>query len=108
VLRELESGPYGDFAWGYNGNGTSRAPTAILADTLELGTRSRLASPSTTAWRTASWCDCAKRSATRSSPKTARSGGWPRCGPAVGAVWYGQAAITALPDGLQLPALDDD
>jgi hypothetical protein len=109
VLRELESGPYGDFAWGYNGNGTSRAAAAILADALELGDPVKtgisvddgLEDDVLVRLREA-FCDevlsqdCAEWRLRRVVVLR-----WARS-------WYGQAAITALPDGLQLPALDDD
>lgn len=38
VLHELRpADPHGGFGWGYNGGGTSRAASAILADALDLG-----------------------------------------------------------------------
>jgi hypothetical protein len=37
VWAELPAPDDGDFGWGYDGHGTSRAAAAILADALELG-----------------------------------------------------------------------
>lgn len=109
VLRELPSGPYGDFAWGYNGNGTSRAAAAILADALELG------DPVTAGISVDDGLEddvlVRLREAFCDEVLSQDYAEWRLRRVAVlrwASSWYDQAGITTVPDGLQLPALDDD
>jgi hypothetical protein len=39
VLRALSPPEEGDFAWGYNGHGTSYTAAAVLADALDIAAR---------------------------------------------------------------------